>query len=88
MMERTTGVWLILMLATGVSWWLGTLEGVNGFVSAATAGVLLMLVAFFKVRLVICHFMEVRHAPAALRLLCEAWVVGVCGLIIAMYLLL
>jgi len=76
------------MVATGVSWWLGTLDEVSGFASATTASVLLVLVAFFKVRLVISHFMEVRHAPKPLRLLCDAWVVGVCSLVIGLYLLL
>lgn len=86
MNNRITQVWLILMLATGASWWLGTVNGVDTFASTATASVLLMLVAFFKIRLVINYFMEVRHAPVALRALCETWVVGVCGLIIGMYL--
>ena len=76
------------MVATGVSWWLGTLDEVSGIASATTTSVLLVLVAFFKVRLVISHFMEVRHAPMALKLLCDAWVVGVCSLVIGLYLLL
>lgn len=88
MTTRTTQIWLILMVATGVSWWLGTLDEVSGFASATTTSVLLVLVAFFKVRLVISHFMEVRHAPMALRLLCDAWIVGVCSLVIGLYLFL
>lgn len=88
MSNRITQVWLVLMLATGASWWLGTVNVVNTFASTAITTVLLMLVAFFKIRLVINYFMEVRHAPVALRILCEIWVVGVCGLLIGMYLIL
>ncbi len=51
-----------------------------------TCGVL--LVAFFKVRLVIMHFMEVGNAPVALRAVMEAWVILVCALLTGMYWLL
>lgn len=78
-----TLIWALLMLATALSWWLGadsasTGNGVMGLT------VLLMAIAFIKVRFVIQYFMEVRRAPLALRLACDGWVVLVCGAILVL----
>lgn len=82
--ERTTLlVWAVLMSLTVLSWWLGTESGAG---DARAAGVGLLGVAFLKARLVIRHFMEVRHAPRALRLATDVWVFGVCGLLVALFL--
>lgn len=82
-----TAVWLVLMLATGISWWLGTgsdlyLFGDNAQMSTIT----MMIISFFKLRLVIMHFMEVQHAPTALRAIMDTWVFGVCVIVLALYL--
>lgn len=77
----TSLVWLALMLATAVSWWLGAHHGVG--VEEATIAVL--TVAFVKVRFVGMYFMELRHAPLALRLLFEGWVVVVWAGLIVLY---
>ncbi len=79
-----TLVWTLLMIATALSWWLGAdspFFGENSF--AITTG--LMLIAFTKIRFVIRYFMEVRHAPVALRLVCDVWVVVICGAILTLY---
>ena len=44
-----------------------------------------MVLAFFKVRLVILYFMEIRTAPIPIRLAFEGWVAVVCVAIIAIY---
>ena len=75
-----TLVWVVLMLATGLSWWLGTHQG------SGSATIVLMLVAFLKVRLIIMHFMEVRGAPLPLRLICEGWVIVTCSAVLGLYL--
>lgn len=62
-------VWLVLVVATGLSWWLGA-DHTGGL---ATIGVL--AVAFFKVRLIGLHFMELRGAPTPLRAMFEGYVV-------------
>lgn len=80
-----SAVWLILMAATGLQWWLG-MHGLGASVQMATIS--LFVIAFFKVRLVIMHFMEIGTAPLPLRLIMEGWVFGVCGILIALYLLL
>lgn len=68
-----TIVWLILMAVTGLSWVLGANHGIvtkNSFIETA----FLIILAFFKIRLIMLYFMEVRHGPITLRLSCEAWV--------------
>lgn len=75
----TTGVWLLLMLATATSTW-----GIQG--GAATsfgASALIMLIAGIKARLVIIHFMDLGHAPWPWRLFFEAWWVVVTAMIVA-----
>jgi cytochrome c oxidase subunit IV len=82
-----TGVWLVLVLATMLSWLLGgepPRDG-PGRQTGLTAAVL--VIAFMKVRLIVLHFMEVRDAPRALRLILEAWIVLVLGLLLGLYLL-
>ena len=68
--NATTVAWLILVVATGVGWWLGqTPQGV----ALATAGVI--IVAFIKVWIVGFQFMELRHAPRWLRHAFDAWII-------------
>ncbi len=81
--HRITAVWSLLIAATLLSWWLGTDHGL-GSNTAATLAVI--AVAFFKVRCIGLYFMELRHAPIALRLVFEGYVVVVCGVVIGLYL--
>lgn len=69
-----TWVWLLLLVITAGSWAMGThwLGPKEGGVLALAAVLALSLV---KMRLVILHFMEVQHAPAAIRYLCGAWLI-------------
>lgn len=69
MRDRVTLVWIVLLAVTLGSWMLGGSSGAF----AATAAVLAL--SFFKVRLIVTHFMEVREAPLGLRLACDAWIV-------------
>jgi len=80
-----TVVWLMLVAATAISWWLGTDH--SGARDPSQATVSIIVLAMMKVRLVILYFMEIRTAPLALRLLCEAWVVVVCSALLGLYLL-
>ncbi len=85
--SRVTLVWLLLMLATGLSWQVGTDPSGDIIDNPAWMAVTVLLVAMFKIRLVLLHFMEVRQAPQALRLVCEAWVMLVSVSLIGMYLI-
>ena len=73
-------VWAILVLATALVWFLGGDQSDGHFATTA-----LILVAFFKIRLVILHFMQIRDAVWPLRLIMEAWVIGVCTIILILY---
>jgi hypothetical protein len=77
----TTGVWLLLAALTASLWWLGGGSATSG----VYATVSLMVIAFFKVRLVGIHFMELRWAPLPLRLAFEAWTLVTCLLVLAVY---
>ncbi|NIB38826.1 prokaryotic cytochrome C oxidase subunit IV family protein [Pseudomaricurvus alkylphenolicus] len=81
-----TYVWLLLAVLTGLSW--GLADGIAPDPQAAFqwVTVALMLLAFFKVHLVIMHFMEVGTAPIPLRAIFEVWVVVVCTAILLLYL--
>ena len=80
--SKETAIWIVLMLISIFSWVVGINHGML-FEKAFLESAAILILAFFKVRLVIMHFMEVGHAPTTLRLSCEAWVFVSCiGLII------
>jgi hypothetical protein len=67
---RTTAVWVTLLVATCVTWWLGT-----GHVDGGTRWEVLLLIAIavVKISLIGHEFMELRGAPKLLRALFSAW---------------
>jgi hypothetical protein len=80
--SKETAIWIVLMLISIFSWVVGINHGML-FERAFLESAAILILAFFKVRLVIIHFMEVGHAPTTLKLSCEAWVFVSCiGLII------
>jgi len=80
--KPVTIVWAALMLATCATTWLLSTNSVT----PGVATVAIMLIAAFKVRLVIRHFMEVRRAPPALQFVCDGWLLAVTVLIVTVYL--
>ena len=81
--RRITAVWLLLVVATAASWELG--HGF-GFDEVRVASAAILVIAFIKVRYVILDFMEIRHAPWAMRLVGEGWLIAVCGGLVYFYL--
>ena len=77
-----TAVWLILITATGVSWALGTQHGMHGH---ELASVIIVLIAFIKVRLVGLYFMELRQAPNILRGLFETYCLVMCAVLVGIF---
>ena len=75
-------VWLVLMAATLVSWWLG-----DGHGATRLAGVLVIVTGFAKISLIGDHFMELRTAPWELRAAFHGWCVLVPTVLCAMYLI-
>lgn len=79
--HATTPIWLLLVLATGLSWWLGHESGGDKLRLTATA---MIFIAAFKIRLVVRHFMEVGNAPQLLQWLLDTWlglmILGILGM--------
>lgn len=69
---RATVVCIVLVMATLISWQLGHGEL---FTNAHYTIAFILLIAIIKIRYVILDFMEVRHAPAPLRVAVELWCV-------------
>jgi heme/copper-type cytochrome/quinol oxidase subunit 4 len=76
--RHATLVWLLLLSATALAWWLVEQHRF----SAAAASTAAMALAAFKVRLVFLHFMELHSAPLRWRLAFEAWVLLFFGIIV------
>lgn len=77
-----TLAWMVLFLATAVSWSLGQ---DSTQVTTLAAGVAILSLAFFKVRLILLYFMELRFAPQPWRGIFELWVLAVWAAIIYLY---
>jgi hypothetical protein len=71
--------WILLTAATLLSWWLDA--GFDG----RWVGAAVLLVAFFKARLVLMVFMGVSGAAAGVRRACEAWVIAACTVVLMSY---
>lgn len=70
--RRISLVWLFLVIAT-----LASFES-SGLVDERGVRAIVLLIAFAKVLLVGREFMELRHAPAWMLWLFQAWVAIVC----------
>ena len=75
-----TRAWLLLVAITLVSFALA-----EGAAPPRLATTLVMLIAAFKVRVVIAYFMELRWRPLPWRVLFECWTVAVTLMILGGY---
>lgn len=73
--------WLLLVAATILSWVLGAEHGTGSLVA-----VVVLAIAALKVRLVGLDFMELRHAPVALRAVFEFYCFAVWAVLSGLYL--
>lgn len=85
--QRITLVWLGLIVATLVSWQLGVEDVFDDNLALTLTTVAVLGVAFVKIRFVGLDFMEIRHAPRALRLVFTVWMVAVYLELVGLYLL-
>lgn len=84
--SRATAIWLLLVLATAASWWLGV-HSVPGLEKHGGAvGATVMAIALVKVRFVAMDFMEVRGAPIALRIILELYIITVLTMLVTLLL--
>jgi len=72
--RRITTVWLGLLALTFASFLVGVEQGAG---LESVAAIVIVGVALFKVRLIGVHFMDLRVAPRALRLIFEGYVLAV-----------
>lgn len=79
-----TLVWIVLVVATVLSFSLGSVHGIGSSKSSAIA---VLVVTFVKVRLVGTHFMGLRDSPVVLRSIFDVYVLVVCAVLIGFYML-
>ena len=89
-MSTTTDTRLRLTFAilTGVtllSWWLGTRNEGLAFSPNAVVTVAVLLIAALKVRIIVWEFMELRHAPALLRHIADAFLIALIALLLGLH---
>ena len=80
-----TRIWLMLVIATGMSWWMSTSLSPSPAMSHVQITLGVLTLTFIKVWLVMRSFMEINHAPLALRLIGDGWVLIVGSLVTLMY---
>lgn len=75
--------WIVLMIATALSWGLGTEE--PGAAMSKGVGLLVLTIAFVKIDLVGRHFMELKAAPRKLLHAFDLWCIATLALVGAIY---
>jgi hypothetical protein len=84
--KRLLIVWLILTSMTVAYVWIDHTVDQNGTLRASTVvTVSAIMIALIKVRIIFREFMEVRHAPAWLCRLTDAWVVLIAVCLLGSY---
>jgi hypothetical protein len=84
--KRLLIVWLILTAMTFAYVWIDHTADQNGMLRASTlVTVSAIVIALIKVRIIFREFMEVRHAPAWLCRLTDAWVVFIAVCLLGSY---
>ena len=84
--KRLLIVWLILTSMTLAYVWMDHTADQNGTLRASTVvTVSAIVIALIKVRIIFREFMEVRHAPALLCRLTDAWVVLIAVCLLGSY---
>jgi Prokaryotic Cytochrome C oxidase subunit IV len=78
--SRNAAVWLLLVVLTLFSWESSVMSGSRPVIATGV-----LLIAFFKVRIIGLEFMELRTAPLPLRIAFEVWIVGVCAVLLTLY---
>lgn len=78
--SRALLVWALLVLVTLASWFVT--EETHAVRLGATA---VILIAAFKINLVIANFMEVRWQPRPWRIVLTAWIMLVLAIILGSY---
>jgi heme/copper-type cytochrome/quinol oxidase subunit 4 len=81
-LNSITIVWGFLFLGTVTSWLLAPKEN---YLDPLIPGLIIILIAFVKVRLILLYFMELRIAPQPWRGLFEVWMATACAIVVFFY---
>lgn len=73
--------WFVLVCASIATWLLIEDQGLG----APSAVSLILLIAVVKVRMIVLHYMELKHAPLRWRLVFELWPVVAASLILGIW---
>jgi heme/copper-type cytochrome/quinol oxidase subunit 4 len=76
-------VWGVLVAVTLLSFWVGSDHDLS---AAQGRSVLVLILAFIKVRFIGLYFMGLRDSPTALRAAFEAWCIVVCAVLVGFFL--
>ncbi len=82
--RRAVVVWTLLVALTVSTFWLGTHHPFAASTGARLGSVLVIALAFAKVWFIVEDFMEVRHAPRALRIAFGTWIIVIGGALVAL----
>lgn len=86
MNRRLLGIWLLLSAITVGYVWIDRSANHHGVRTASTAvTVSAVVLALFKVRVIMGEFMEVRGAPTLLRRLADLWIVIMAATMLGLY---
>jgi caa(3)-type oxidase subunit IV len=80
---RIVAMWLLLVVATLITWVIGYRQVVTGAPELSSA--IILIIAMVKADLVGRYFMELRDAAAGLRIAFDAWCLGVCALLLGVF---
>ena len=73
--SRLSIAWFALTAITLFAWWIGAHRGEGPLRPDPAVGLSAMAITLVKVRVIIREFMDVRHAPARLKLVTDAWLI-------------
>lgn len=71
--KRLAAAWAILVGITLVSWFIATRHGAGPLKPDPAVGMIAIVITLAKVRVISREFMELRHAPAKLKAVIDAW---------------
>lgn len=80
---RADTVFVGLVLATALSWWLGEGAATRGQHLSTAAALAVLALSAFKGALIALDYMDLRTAPALWRRVVVGWLVVVLGLLLA-----
>ena len=83
--DRLFLVWLLLIAVTLLSAMIGGAHGFAATGHGAEATFAVLGIAMAKVWMVMAHFMDVRGAPRALKIICAVWLLVVLTILLAVY---